>query len=289
MKNLKAFITSFAIVYLFFGSFGYAQALWEQKICSGGVCASLTSSLDVGATGVNPNQLVNLTFSVYSQTNTNTPPSCSSGKQIFHAIKHGIDGSASNYEYLMSGGGARVDYSFNSLTAGNRHRYQGIFYCWNNVESTKVGLDILLSSGTQMWQTQEINLSTRTAQGATPSGQPGSTPPGENPAEPSQAPKPIDCTKDKDSRDCIYNPLPTDDLTSTFLLIVKGLLSIVGIWAVMFIIVGGFRMVVSAGNEEAVTQAKKTITWAVLGAAAALLSFSIINIVQNLLHSAVRQ
>lgn len=111
--------------------------------------------------------------------------------------------------------------------------------------------------------------------------------PGAN-SNPSPGAKAVNCATEKDSPDCIYNPLPTDDLGSTFLLIVKGFLGIVGIWAVMFIIVGGFRMVTSAGNEEAVTQAKKTITWAVLGAAAALMSFSIINIIQNLLHTAVR-
>jgi uncharacterized membrane protein YjfL (UPF0719 family) len=39
----------------------------------------------------------------------------------------------------------------------------------------------------------------------------------------------------------------------------------------------------SQGNEEAVSAAKKTITWAVIGLVIALLSFSIVAIVQNLL------
>ena len=43
-------------------------------------------------------------------------------------------------------------------------------------------------------------------------------------------------------------------------------------------------MVISSGDEEAYTKAKKTITWAVLGLAVALLSFSIVAIVEDLLQ-----
>ncbi len=81
----------------------------------------------------------------------------------------------------------------------------------------------------------------------------------------------------------LYNPLPTDSLTGTILTIAKGFLAIVALWAVVFIIIGGFRMVLSQGNEEAYLAAKKTITWAVLGVVVAMLSFSIIAIVQSLL------
>ncbi len=81
----------------------------------------------------------------------------------------------------------------------------------------------------------------------------------------------------------LYNPLPTESLTGTILTIAKGFLAIVALWAVVFIIIGGFRMVLSQGNEEAYLAAKKTITWAVLGVVVAMLSFSIIAIVQSLL------
>lgn len=83
----------------------------------------------------------------------------------------------------------------------------------------------------------------------------------------------------------LFNPLPEDDLTHAFLLVLQGLLSILGILAVVFVVVGGVQMVVSGGNEEAITKAKKTITWAVLGLVAALLSFSMIAIVQELLQA----
>ena len=42
-------------------------------------------------------------------------------------------------------------------------------------------------------------------------------------------------------------------------------------------------MVISQGNEEAVTAAKKSIMWSVLGLIVVLLAFSIIAIIQNLI------
>lgn len=81
----------------------------------------------------------------------------------------------------------------------------------------------------------------------------------------------------------IFNPLPTDSLTGALLSIAKGFLAIVALWAVVFIIIGGFRLVMSQGQEEAYAAAKKTITWAILGLVVAMFSFSIIAIVQNLL------
>ena len=90
----------------------------------------------------------------------------------------------------------------------------------------------------------------------------------------------------------LYNPLPENqlvclsaacDLREFFLLIIRDILQLIPIAAVLFIIIGGFQMVSSAGNEERLLRAKKTITWAVLGLVFALLSFSIIAIVKNFL------
>ena len=49
--------------------------------------------------------------------------------------------------------------------------------------------------------------------------------------------------------------------------------------------IGGFQMISGAGNEETYTKAKKTIIWAVIGLALALLSFSIVAIVQDILQA----
>ncbi len=99
----------------------------------------------------------------------------------------------------------------------------------------------------------------------------------------------IDCSTNPNPNYCFVNPLPVDNLTAVLLLIMKGFLGIIAIWAVAFIVIGGFRMVISQGNEEAVTAARKTITWAILGLVIASLSFSIIAIVQSLLQSSTTQ
>lgn len=90
--------------------------------------------------------------------------------------------------------------------------------------------------------------------------------------------------------DKLYNPLGNDKqaLTDLLIVIMKGFLGVIAAWAVAFIVIGGFKMVISQGNEEAVTSGKKTITWAVLGLLVALLSFSIIIIVQNLIGADIK-
>lgn len=85
----------------------------------------------------------------------------------------------------------------------------------------------------------------------------------------------------------LFNPLPTDSLTGTVLTVAKGFLAIVALWAVTFIIIGAFKLTMAQGNEEAYIAAKKTIIWAVLGMVVAMLSFSIIAIVQSVLQISV--
>ena len=96
--------------------------------------------------------------------------------------------------------------------------------------------------------------------------------------------------------EALYNPLPPNelvcptaacDLTQMFLLIIRDILQLIPVVAVLAIIVGGFQMISSAGNEERLIRAKRTVLWAVLGLAVAILSFSIIAIVKNFLGSNV--
>lgn len=90
----------------------------------------------------------------------------------------------------------------------------------------------------------------------------------------------------------LTNPLPSAtmycatafcDLKSMFLLVIRDILQIIPIAAVVMIVVSGFQMVVSGGNEEKIKQAKRTMLWAVLGLVIAILSFSIVAITQNLI------
>lgn len=71
----------------------------------------------------------------------------------------------------------------------------------------------------------------------------------------------------------------TDNATDMVKDIINVLLYIIGILAVIMIIVGAFRYVVSAGNSASITAAKNTIMYAVIGLIVAILAFAIVNFV----------
>ncbi len=344
MKNkLKIYFASLLVLF-FCANTSVVLAGEYSPNCSGDICAYISDDLPTGATGIDPNTVVTLTFVINNQK-TSSGPVCQGSRSVFHVVRHAKAGNSADYEYLASGSGITFSYQFNSLTGGNKNRYNGIFYCWTSAVSDKSSLDVLLgtlSGQGQMWQTQEINLTTRTASPtALGAGKKYACLAGNNKYACSIGDKqnlsdvtakdgecqydysdplnvaeqiPADmcgCTKaDYDAKTCkngsvvspgastppssnpptdkLYNPLPEEELTHMFLFIAKGFLGIVGIWAVIFIIVGGFRMVIASGDEEALTKAKKTVTWAVIGVIVAALSFSIVAIVQNLLNADIK-
>lgn len=88
-----------------------------------------------------------------------------------------------------------------------------------------------------------------------------------------------------DGSTVINNPLAnTDDLLSFFFYLLNRALAFVGILATVMIVVGGYFMVVSAGDPKRRTKGLQTVTWAVIGLVVTLLSFSIIALVQNVLR-----
>jgi len=60
------------------------------------------------------------------------------------------------------------------------------------------------------------------------------------------------------------------------------ILSVAGLLAVFFIVINGFGLVISTGEEGVVTQRKKGLTWGVVGLLLVILSYSIISFVINL-------
>jgi hypothetical protein len=64
-----------------------------------------------------------------------------------------------------------------------------------------------------------------------------------------------------------------------FRTITNVLLFVLGAISVIMIIIGGLRYVVSGGNSTAVTAAKNTILYAIVGVIVALLAYAIINFV----------
>lgn len=64
---------------------------------------------------------------------------------------------------------------------------------------------------------------------------------------------------------------------SIFTTIVNILLFIIGAISVIMLIIGGIRYTISAGDSSAVTAAKNTILYAIIGLVVAFLAFAIVN------------
>lgn len=69
------------------------------------------------------------------------------------------------------------------------------------------------------------------------------------------------------------------DLPAQITAITNTLLLVIGVAAVLMLIVGGFRYVFSQGNEKAISAAKDTILYAVIGIVVAIMSYAIVNFV----------
>ncbi len=94
------------------------------------------------------------------------------------------------------------------------------------------------------------------------------------------------CSYDKNSTQ-LCNPIAgANDLNSLIIKGLKFLLGLIGTVAVLMIVIAGFKMVSSQGDEHQVKSAKQTITWAIAGMVVAILAYSIVAIVQNVLINA---
>ena len=73
--------------------------------------------------------------------------------------------------------------------------------------------------------------------------------------------------------------------TGVFKQVTNTILYIVGIIAVIMLIIGGIKYVVSGGDSKKVTDAKNTVLYAIIGLVICFLSFAIINFVISALPS----
>jgi TRAP-type C4-dicarboxylate transport system permease small subunit len=71
----------------------------------------------------------------------------------------------------------------------------------------------------------------------------------------------------------------TTDLTVIITNVINILLFLVGTTAVIMLIIGGFRYVTSNGDSSAITSAKNTILYSIVGIIVALAAFAIVNFV----------
>lgn len=79
----------------------------------------------------------------------------------------------------------------------------------------------------------------------------------------------------------VPNPVNENDLANVLFNVVNALLLFAGAVAVLFLIIGGFRYVVSTGNPDQVDAAKRTILYAVLGLIIIFIAFVLVGLVQS--------
>ena len=77
--------------------------------------------------------------------------------------------------------------------------------------------------------------------------------------------------------------------TGVFKQVTNTILYIVGIIAVIMLIIGGIRYVISGGDSKKVTDAKNTVLYAIIGLVIAFLAFAIVNFVISALPGASDQ
>jgi TRAP-type C4-dicarboxylate transport system permease small subunit len=71
----------------------------------------------------------------------------------------------------------------------------------------------------------------------------------------------------------------TTTLEGYITIVINVLLGLIGVVAVIMLIIGGFRYVLSQGDEKATKGAKDTILFAIIGIVVAILAFAIVNFV----------
>ena len=77
--------------------------------------------------------------------------------------------------------------------------------------------------------------------------------------------------------------------TGVFRQVTNTILYIVGIIAVIMLIIGGIRYVISGGDSKKVTDAKNTVLYAIIGLVIAFLAFAIVNFVISALPSSDKE
>ncbi len=72
-----------------------------------------------------------------------------------------------------------------------------------------------------------------------------------------------------------------DKVVATIKNVINILLFLIGLFAVVMIVIAGFRFVTSNGDANTVTQAKNTIIYAVIGIVVAVMAYAIVNFILN--------
>ena len=89
----------------------------------------------------------------------------------------------------------------------------------------------------------------------------------------------VDCGKTSDKAACLFGTNPTTKEPCVFTNITNAALFIIGAISVLMLIYGGIRYTISGGDSAAVTAAKNTILYAVVGIIVAIMAYAIVNYV----------
>lgn len=84
---------------------------------------------------------------------------------------------------------------------------------------------------------------------------------------------------------CIENPLAANSITEFFLLLIEILLIFAIPIIVFFIILAGFKFVTAQGNESTISEAKRALLYAIIGALLILGANLILAVIQNTVDS----
>lgn len=89
-----------------------------------------------------------------------------------------------------------------------------------------------------------------------------------------------DAAKGNDQSGCLFsNQEGCDGQTPFFQTITNVLLFVIGAVSVIMLIIGGIRYTVSQGDSSAVTSAKNTILYSIIGIVVAILAYAAVNFV----------
>jgi hypothetical protein len=80
--------------------------------------------------------------------------------------------------------------------------------------------------------------------------------------------------------------LGTQELRNVAVSVIQTLLGVLGVLSLVIVLIGGFRWMTSAGNEEGVGAAKKTIAAGVIGLVIIFFAYAIVTFVFNVIGTA---
>lgn len=75
--------------------------------------------------------------------------------------------------------------------------------------------------------------------------------------------------------------VPKNTLQELINMVINSVLGILATVAVLFLIIGGFQYVTSAGNPESIQRAKNTILYAILGVVTSIIAFAVVKFITD--------